>query len=366
MNNFTLPGQISLPNLNSSLGISIENAFENFLRDEVDCKLSDVQQVIKSHNNLRNILQNKIKTDDKFPWLLYNKDFISGSAGRGTRIAPPKDVDIMLPLDGTGLKPIENGYYLNAVIEGSGYYGSPISNLTDGNGYISSHKVLEQVKSSLKISFPSSEIRRDGQAVTINFRSYMDSDGLNFDIVPCFYIIPNDSLTTPHYYIPVGYGSHFWKKTNPTIDKVICDMVDNAHNLKIKPAIRLIKKWNELMNLVPLTSYHLDVICWKIFNNSKFKLISLSAAVTNFFFNAESYLNVPCPDYSNLNNEAIDQYLTFENRKKVLEAVQKAKSSIIAALSAELFSKNNVLAILHWKNIFGSEFGKEYRWLQNS
>lgn len=326
----------------------MQQHFENFLTKSVNLSAAQISQGSKSHTYIRELLDNKWQSDLYFPWLV-NGDFLSGSYARGTKIHPLDDIDVMIVLDGTGLFAISNGTYLDARVRGSGTQGSPVTQYTDERGYISSAKVLEVFREALKESYPGSEIKKDGQAVNV----WLDSYQLGLDIVPCFHIQPN-SGSQDFYYIPFGRGSTMWMTTNPKIDEQISSFLDQKHNKKLKPVIKLIKYWNQKQNGGRLRSYHIEAVAWYIFNQHPNKIIDYPSAVKYFFDNASQYFAVSCNDPTKLGGY-IDSYLTQDARAQTLQKIQEARTIIGNATFLGLATPERQLA--GWRRLFGNQFG---------
>ncbi len=323
-------------------------AFENFLAKTVNLSAAQISQGSKSHTHVRELLDNKWQNDSDFPWLV-DGDFLSGSYARGTKIHPLDDIDIMIVLDGTGLFAISNGVQLNARVRGSGASGSPVMQHTDERGYISSAKILEVFREALKETYPNSEIKKDGQAVNV----WLDSYQLGLDIVPCFHIQPNDG-SQDFYYIPFGRGSTMWMTTNPKIDERISDFLDQKHDKKLKPVIKLLKYWNKEQNGGRLRSYHVEAVAWYVFNAHPEKIRDYPSALKYFFTNAGGYLAAPCADPTKLGGH-IDTYLTQEARAQTIQKIQEAQRIGGNATLLGLATPEKQLA--GWRRLFGNQLG---------
>ena len=150
-----------------------------------------------SHNYIRQVLTNRNVWDPSFPRI--QRDFLIGSAVRWTKTSPLDDIDVFTVMDGSGLSYIENGQVVPSFIESSGELPNPLYDLCDLDGLLNSVKVLNKFRNALTQTYPNSEVRRDGQAVTV----YLPSPGFTIDIVPAFYIQPL-LVDAPRYCIPMG------------------------------------------------------------------------------------------------------------------------------------------------------------------
>ncbi len=327
--------------------MTLHQAFENLLEKSINLSPAQISQGSKSHTYVRDLLDNKWQTHNSFPWIVEG-DFLSGSYGRGTKIYPLDDIDVMIVLDGHGLVPISGGVYLNAEVRGSGMAGSPITKHFDANGLVSSVSVMEVFRDALKDTFPSSEIKKDGQAVNV----WLDSYGLGLDIVPCFHIVPRDGLQD-FYYIPMGDRNTMWKITNPKIDQRISDALHARHDRKLKPVVKLLKYWNRTQNGDLIRSYHLEALAWYVFHAHPSKISDYATAMKYFFDNTPALLANYCNDPTGLGGY-IDAYLTPEARQQSIQKIQQASRGIGTSMPTIFLTTPNLTA---WRNILGQQFG---------
>jgi len=327
-----------------------QQAFEDFLTKKINLTPTEISQGAKSQAHIREILDNKSQGDESFPWLT-DGDFLSGSYARDTKIKPLDDIDIMVVLDGTGLVAWDKGVQLNADVRGNGKLGSPAVNyLNDKSWGISSIKIIEIFKNALQESYPDSSIQKDGQAVNV----WLDSYGLGLDIVPCFHIIPRDG-SYERYFIPFGAGNSMWRATNPKIDEETCTLLNQQHDGKLKPVIKLIKYWNQTKNNGQLRSYHIEVMVLRIFSTQLYKISDYGQAIKCFFDNATNSLMRPCRDLTGLGTENVDSYLTPEKKTLILSELLRAQQIINTPTLVGFGRASNELN--KWKKIFGDQFG---------
>ena len=116
------------------------------LRSRLEITNLQSSAVSKRHQHIRDILKKEL------PVLEDGGDFLTGSYVRNTMIAPLKDADIDIFF----------------VLDRSYYYDNDQASL------------LNKVKTTLKKVYPqTTDISRDGQAVTISFHDF------RVDVVPC-------------------------------------------------------------------------------------------------------------------------------------------------------------------------------------
>lgn len=323
----------------------ISTALNNFLINKVNPKKDIIDQASDSQKNLKEILANKLEQDSSLPSVLDGHDFLFGSAIRGTKQVPFDDIDLMLVLDGSTLIANEGGMQVGTAF-GSGKMYNPLTSLKylDENGFISSQKILNTIRSLVDETYSRSKIRKDGQAINL----WMESYGFGIDIVPAFKIQHNTAGV--HYYIPMGTGSHMWQSTNPLVDLHLFDTEDTRLSGLLKPTARLLRKWNELSNDSRLNGFHIDALVYHSLKNKSIN--NLEHAVKECFKNFESLLSQYCPQFSGFGSH-IDQKLTEEKRVKSKEKVRSANASILSTGLGKLLGKDNSLEI--WNKIFSNK-----------
>ncbi len=326
-----------------------ESAFDHLLTVHGNLSLPEISQASKSQTYIRELLANKSDTDALFPWFI-DGDFLSGSYARGTKNPPLDDIDVMMPIDGTGLFPIRNGTQWNAKVRGSGTEGNPILGQIGTNNLLDSRRVMELLREGLKESYPTSRVAKDGQAVNV----WLDSYGFGIDIVPCFHVIPHDG-SKDVYYIPHGSESAGWILTNPKIDLEISDRLHEHHNKKLKPVIKLIKLWNDTKNGSRLQPYHLETISWYVFGKYPGKINHPGLALIHFFQNAAAHLHVLCPDATGIGSH-IDSYLSVEDRQHSIGAIQRTGSVLMESYMLGLADESRQLS--GWRSVYGDSFAR--------
>jgi hypothetical protein len=254
----------------------------------------------------------------------------------------------MIVIDGVGLRARHNGSILNADVRGSNQSTNPMLSYLDSSGLLNSQKVLQLFQNALNQSHPDSKVSKDGQAINVKMQS-----GIGIDVVPCFHIVPRDG-SQDLYYIPAGYQSGGWKKTNPKLDKNISDHLHARHNNKLKPLIKLIKYWNEQFNGGRLRSYHLETIAWYIFNNYPGTINHYATALIYFFKEASARLVNDCPDATGI-GDPIDSYLSPADRRISIQNIEATKNILQRHYMAGL--ANEQKQIVGWRQIYGNTFG---------
>jgi len=334
------------------MAITVNSAFNEFLRDYVNL---DPQDTAKARSSRNWLMEEQIYSftyrDLYFPTLYSEKDIYFGSFARRTKKRPLDDIDIMIALSGEGSNYYE---YASGVIEisvpDSAYQLKMLCD--NGTNTLNSRKVINKFKNLLdKVpQYEKADIKRNLEAVTLKLKSYT----WNFDIVPCFFTKPAYSGKT-YYLIPDGQGN--WKKTDPRIDRDRVTEVNQNHDGNILNVIRLMKYWNKRPTMPSMGSYLLEnmVLDYYSRNNhvkaSKYidlELPKLFNYIHNHVFNS---VNDPKLIQGNINN------LNTTDKIKISTQAYLDYLKASDARKLEDEGKHN-LAINKWIEIFGDNFPK--------
>jgi predicted nucleotidyltransferase len=158
---------------------------------------------------------------------------VIGSHSRGTAISGVSDVDVLVRV--------------------------PREVATWGGTLKSSKTVLEHVRSTLLDRYTRTDIRRDGQAVVVNFAGGSRS----IDVVPAVFmqmlVGQNGIRRRPLFRIPNGDGG--WLLTSPQVHNAFIDAADSRSRGKLKYAVQLLKFWRHCRRPnVPALSFHFDML----------------------------------------------------------------------------------------------------------
>lgn len=153
--------------------------------------------------------------------------FLIGSWAKGTRVRPPRDVDLYFLLPIEVYKRFES------------YAG----------GVNKQSALLQEVKSKLLASYPTSSIRGDGPVVLAGFTSY------NVEIVPAF-VYSNDERS---YYVCDTNNGGLYKKTMPLHEVDAINAADGRNSNNVRRLIRMLKAWQTWCS-VPIKSFYLELL----------------------------------------------------------------------------------------------------------
>jgi hypothetical protein len=246
----------------------VSQCFEELLTSSINIAEGIRSTASTSQQNLRKFLQDECKSDSGFPPVLAiaDRDFLGGSFDRHTKTWPLDDIDIYLPLDGAKLSYYEHGAVLPYTVASDGMAWNPLLTPRWANGpWVSSSKLVEGFAAVLKRRFPHTKIKPKGQAVSVQMTQGANavSDGLGYDIVPCFSLSSHHQNELGFYLMPDGHGG--WIRTNPRYDAAIADLLQKEHNGLFRKVVKLLKYWNAEQLSGKLSSYFIELVIAKTF-----------------------------------------------------------------------------------------------------
>lgn len=323
------------------MATTVNNAFEEFMRDSVNLIPEKTSMARRSRDNLINNINGFSEEDDFFS-IYSNKNLKYGSFARKTKIRELDDIDLMICLSAEGVRTYVE--YTDCIY----MFGSDADRrnglITSGTDYLNSTKIINRFikKLSALSDYSKAELHKNQEAVTLQLKSYT----WNFDIIPCFY------TDREFYLIPDGAGN--WKKTDPRIDSNRITEINQKHNGKLLELIRLVKYWNNRKVTLKIGSYLLECMILEIYENMsasnkwwidlEFKdvLYRLSEAI-------KYDINDPKGMQGNINN--FDIY----DRIKISNALCMAHEKAAEAANYER-QGDQKRAIETWGDILGLEF----------
>jgi hypothetical protein len=237
-----------------------------------------------------------------------------GSYGKDSAVRPPADIDILFRMPGSLF---------------SKYDSSP------GNGQ---SQLLQHVKSVLKRTYPTTDMRADGQVVVVPFTSFA------VEVAPVF------DRSLGGYSYPDTHGGGSWKVTNPAAEmKRLTD--SNARSSgKTTHLLRIMKVWKRACD-TPIKSFAIELMVvdflatWQYYDKTS---VYYDYMVRDFF----AYIlqrvrgSAPIPGTTD--------YLAFgdEWQSKAESALERAKK----ACTYEADQDKDKLATEEWKKVFGDLF----------
>lgn len=248
----------------------IDAAFDDLLAKEINISKALRTKASESQNHLRDFLCSEASRDTTFPAILSNadSDFLGGSFARHTKNWPLDDIDVYLPLEGWNLLYLNAGRRLPYVVLSDGprsFNPLLLPRWIDGV-YVSSAKVVYEFARALRRHYPTGtgvSPNRTCVSVRLTHGETQDSDGLGYDVVPCFSLKPDDPNELEFYLMPDGRGG--WMKTNPKLDTDISDILQKFNKKCYRKVVKLIKYWNQVQLDAAFSSYYVEFAICQVF-----------------------------------------------------------------------------------------------------
>lgn len=201
--------------------------------------------------------------------------------------------------------------------------------------------LIQALKDSIKQTYSSSYISGDGQVVKLNF-----SDGICYEIVPCFLNNDNESYTYPD----TNSGGS-WKVTKPRAEIKEINLANGTWNKNLKRLCRMARAWKEKWD-VPIGGLLIDTLAYnflKQWENRDKSFVYYDWMTRDFF----KFLKNQNPDQNYWLAPGSSQYVF---RKGLFE--YKALRCYNISLEALEYESNNMSysANQKWQEIYGAKF----------
>lgn len=331
--------------------ISINTAFNYFMKNFVNLDSEDTKQARLDRELLRIRIQGLQTSTDHFPSLYTEADINFGSFSRRTKIRPLDDVDMFFCINADESTYEDIGSE-NLVITVNKATSNLYRYTNDDNKTLNSIKILNKFKVSLEniYQYRSSNINRRRESVVL---SLLNKDW-SFDIVPCFKT--TEAFGRTYYLIPDGNG--LWKKADPRIDQERATRLNKAHDGNLLNVIRLVKLWNSRPTMPSIGSYLLETMILDYYENRQYykctSYVDLEIPRVFEYIRDNIYYSVDDPKglQNDLNN------LPVEDRVKIWS---RANSDLAKAIDARKLEENSSSGthrecMTKWREIFGANF----------
>jgi len=214
-----------------------------------------------------------------------------------------------------------------------------------GEGFISSGTLLKNIRDELRGRYPTTEIRRDAQAIAVRFGR--GEHGV--DVVPAIFGTPSKT-SHPVYIIPDGNGG--WLNTSPDGQLQALKAADEKAGGKLSALIRLTKWWMfSRTRWIPLDSTHLEAVVLKM---GVRRLESYASLVSKVFVTLHGRAGSSIRDPIGISG-LLPIASTEAQRQEVLAAVRYAADHSLRAVEAEE-DGNYGEAIRQWKIVYNQSF----------
>lgn len=117
------------------------------------------------------------------------------------------------------------------------------------------YKLLSRVKNALKESYPSTEIRVDGQIVSVRLSKYL------VEVVPAF------RLDDGRFKYPDSNDGGVWRICNPIAEKDSINFLNNEKNGNVKHLAKMMRSWKNTHG-VPMSGMLIDTLVYRFFQNN--------------------------------------------------------------------------------------------------
>lgn len=245
--------------------------------------------------------------------------FLIGSWAKGTRVRPPRDVDLYFVL------PRE------VYVRFEGYAA----------GTNKQSALLQEVKSKLLASNPTSDIKGDGPVVLASFTSY------SVEVVPAFLY----SAEERSYYVCDTKNGGSYKKTMPLHEVDLISAADARNSSNVRRLVRMLKAWQAWCS-VPIKSFYLELLAIEFLNQWNHR--------NEGYF----YYDWMSRDFFNWMVSRANAWLVAPGTLEVLSLgdawKSRAESAHAHAVKACDFERENEMANAgdEWQKIFGTNIPK--------
>jgi hypothetical protein len=211
--------------------IAVRQRFEQFHRNLALTPLQQRDGLIKRGNVVSCLNRAYYGTNSET-----DNSFFVGSWAKDTAIRPPRDVDV--------------------------YFLLPVAVYNRLQGYVWNRQsaLLQEIKETLTLTYPNTDMSGDGQVIVINFGSY------SVEIVPTFAL-----STQGRYWICNTKDGGAYKETAPWDEVNQLEALDRANARNLRPLIRILKAWQACCS-VPIKSFHLELIATIFIAQSPWRL----------------------------------------------------------------------------------------------
>ena len=257
--------------------------------------------------NLREIFRPPNFVVATAPWAI-------GSYGRETIIRPERDIDIMVALD----YPAYKDRYDN-----------------DPKG------MLRWVRDRLSSAYRNTRVGRSEMTVHLAL-----GEGLEVDLVPAFHRSGGGFL--------ISNGRGGWLATNPPHHDQIMTNANVRTGSRLKPLVRVMKAWNVWGNGGRLRSFHLEMICERVWQKAT-TLPPMPEAVAATLKTGAGWVRAVHPDPWSGSGQNLDAYLSVANRAASAKTMDEDAVRAQAALGYVAAGRQEA-AFDRWQIVFNHQF----------
>ncbi|MBY5917739.1 nucleotidyltransferase [Rhizobium leguminosarum] len=244
--------------------------------------------------------------------------FMVGSWGKRTQVRPPRDLDCFFIMP-----------------------ASEKARFDARSGNVQS-ALLQEVKGSLELTYPSSRMRGDGQVVEVAFNS------LTVEVLPVF------AIGNGQFWMPDTNGGGAWKIVDPIAQINVVHAADTAMNGNVRLLSKMMKLWAREQN-VSIKSFLIELLVAEFLparGNGGYDFFWYDYYVRDFFIyllsRVNGYIAIP----------GTGQYLPLGNDWAY--KATRARDVAIEACHWE-YHDYDVTAGQEWQKIFGNRIQTHIR-----
>ncbi|MBM7842178.1 CBASS oligonucleotide cyclase [Herpetosiphon giganteus] len=292
--------------------LTVQEAFKKF-RSRLELTERNQKDASRRQKDIREVMNTAFSID---------RDFLTGSYARWTKVKPLKDVDIFCVLS-----------------ENEKHYRDKHPSV-----------LLADVEKVLVNKYGQSNVSCQRRSVLVSFGIQEvngDTDGLvmSFDVVPAF-------VKGDHYEIPDTSTSSGWTATDPEIHARKAVESQKAYSGEWKGLVRMMKSWNRYNNKPIKPSFLIEVIALEALNPPFGG--TYSREMQAFFATLATRINENWPDPAGLGPDVSDS-MTQEMRRGAREALLTAERQAANAIKFERSNQNGA-ALRAWRDLLGPRF----------
>lgn len=294
--------------------LSVTEAFEKF-RSRLEITRTEQESASRRQKAIRAQLASDLPVEN---------DFLTGSYARHTKTKPLKDVDIFVVLARSGADYLER---------------PPIDVLTRVQGILRQHYLGERVslgRRSVRVSFGVSIVDDVSEEV------------VSVDVVPAF-------CEGSDYRIP-DLETGEWIATNPIVHAELTTRANEDFAGNWKPAVKMVKKWNDHQGKPVRPSFLLEVMALKLLDPPW--VGPYTREVRQFFASAADRLDEGWPDPAGLGPPVSDRLDTSPSlMHEAKESLRRAEEACTEAMRLERGQRIGA-ALEAWQALFGPLFAE--------
>ncbi|WP_375755348.1 nucleotidyltransferase domain-containing protein [Corallococcus exercitus] len=284
--------------------LTVAQAFERFIQD-LRLREGEAREATRQQEFVFNAMRRRLGPKESI---------LSGSYGRNTAIRPLHDIDLFLVFsDGASIR------------------------------RTAPEDFLIKVKQALEAEFSGKQARLQNRSVNIDFTT----TGIGFDVVPA----AEDSRQRDVYWIP-DRRSGEWIRSNPRVHQATCDNANERAGKKLKPLIKVVKRWNQLRQK-PVPSFLLEVLACESTSTLSFQ-VSYAAGMSQLFAFMRDHVMVRCLEPARLGppvNAGIEPGYLQQAQQRLTEAARKSVWAV------ELERRGDMSAAVDaWRELLGPDF----------